>query len=187
MTSSPQCCLYDFPKVHFVFSIPSYTQELLDPDLAWRFGGFCFFRFLFLFSTKLKKKFWQQQPLPPLPITVSQIPSPLPSLLLFREGKSPTRVSPLGHQFTAGLLAFSPIEAILGSLDRGRGSSGRLQSQRQSLLQLLGESHEDQVEHLYECVAALGPTPAYFLVSGSASVSPKVPGQLTLQIFLLCC
>ena len=28
----------------------------------------------------------------------------------------------------------------------------------------------------YECVAALGPTPAYFLVSGSVSVSPKIPG-----------
>ena len=98
------------------------------------------------------------------------------SLLLFREGKTPTKVSPLGHQFTAGLLAFSPSEAMLGSPDWGRESSGRQQSHGQSLLQLLGESHEDQVEHLYECVAALGPTPAYFLVSGSASVSPKVPG-----------
>ena len=76
------------------------------------------------------------------------MPSRLPSFLIFTEGKAPTRESPLGHQFTAGLLAFSPIEAILGSPDRGRGSSGRQQSQRQSLLQLLGESHEDQVEHL---------------------------------------
>ena len=76
------------------------------------------------------------------------MPSRLPSFLIFTEGKAPTRVSPLGHQFTAGLLAFSPSEAMLGSPDWGRESSGRQQSHGQSLLQLLEESHEDQVEHL---------------------------------------
>ena len=54
----------------------------------------------------------------------------------------------LGHQFTAGLSVSSSTEAQPGSPDREIGSSGRQQSH--ALLQLLGDSHEDQVAHLLQ-------------------------------------
>ena len=92
------------------------------------------------------------------------------------KGRLPLRDHPtLEHLVPAGLSISSSAEVQTGSQGRGRGSKGRQQSQRQSLLQFLGDSHEDQAAHLYKCWGGLGSAPAYSLVGGSVSVSPLGP------------
>jgi hypothetical protein len=84
-------------------------------------------------------------PNPPLlPAPPLQIPFPT----------SPSPSSPLGYHttlrypVTVGLSSSSPTKAQLSSRVTERGSSNREQSQRQPPLQLLGDPHEDQGEHL---------------------------------------
>ena len=133
-TLRAQCCLWYFSKVHLLFpySLLHSGALFLDPGWAW---GLCCFLFYLI------KKIWWKQPLPPLFL----VPT---SPLLFREGEALPWVSSLGHQVSAGLDVSSPTEALPGSPDRGRGSSVRPQSQRQSLLQLLGDPYEDQAAHM---------------------------------------
>lgn len=87
-------------------------------------------------------------------------PSPLPHLLLLRQGEAPLGYHPaLGYLVAEGLNTSSPTET---SLFRGRDpKAGR--SQRWPLLQLLGDPPEDQALHPAE---GLEPACACFPVGG---------------------
>ena len=54
----------------------------------------------------------------------------------------------LEHQVEAGISTSYLTAAREVGPGRGRESNGRQQSQRQSLLQLLGDAHEDQHTHM---------------------------------------
>jgi hypothetical protein len=56
----------------------------------------------------------------------------------------PTR----GQLIPAGISTSSPTEVQSGSPDRGKRSNGRQQSQRQTLLQLWGYAHKEQMGYL---------------------------------------
>ena len=83
------------------------------------------------------------------PLSSQYTPPTSPPPLLVRKEEGPWVPTTQAHQITAGLNAFSPTEARQGSPARGRGSSGRQKSQRQSLLQLLGEPPEDIFLKIY--------------------------------------
>ena len=105
----------------------------------------------FFFSPNIFFKFTLQSDyIPPFPsstsLQTSPFITPLPSPQ--RRGAPPGYHPALGHLVPAGLGTSSPTEAQPGSPGRGRGSNGRQQSQRQPLLQLLGDPHEDQAAHL---------------------------------------
>ena len=77
-----------------------------------------------------------------LPVTLSQIYPPLPHSL----GYHPI----LGQQVEVELISFSTTEAWPVSPARRRGSNGKQQSQREPLLQLLEDPHEDQAVYLLQ-------------------------------------
>ena len=71
--------------------------------------------------------------------------------LRLREGEAPPGYHPiLGHLVPIGQRASSLTETWVGSLTRGRIFSGRQESHKQALLQLLGDLHKDQSVHLLE-------------------------------------
>jgi hypothetical protein len=75
----------------------------------------------------------------------------------------------LRHQVEAGLGTSSPTEAGPGiQLGEGDPVVGNRVRDRQPLLQLLGDPHEDQATHLLQMWR--GPVPACSLVGGSVSV-----------------
>lgn len=77
-------------------------------------------------------------------IYVHKFLPPLPSPLLLRKGEVPLGIHPiLGLLVPERLNTSFPTEARLGSPRRGKGSNGRQQSQRQTPLQLLGDTHDD--------------------------------------------
>ena len=69
----------------------------------------------------------------------------LPTFLLLRDRK-PT----LGHLIPAEESTSSSTEVELGSPTTARGCNVRQKNQRQSLLLMLGHSHEDQAAHMLQ-------------------------------------
>ena len=92
---------------------------------------FLFFSIIYLFTLHSKCTL----PSSPLSPTLNKSLSPLPLPLLLKEGEaSHGDHSTLEHLVSSGLGTSSPTEAQPGSPFKGRGSNGRQQSQRQTLL-----------------------------------------------------
>ena len=107
---------------------------------------------------------------------------PLTPLLLLREEEVPLVYHPtLGH-LVARLS--SQTGAQPGSPLRGNGSSDRQGSQRQALLQLLGDHMEIKLHICYKWGGGLNAAPACSLVCGSVSVRPNGP-MLVDSVYLL--
>lgn len=91
---------------------------------------------------------------PSLLSSLSHLHKSFPPIILFPSpqrwgslfGFHPT----LGYQIPAVLSTSFPTVALPGSSARGRGSNGRRWSQTQPLLQLLGDTCEDQAAHLLQ-------------------------------------
>ena len=75
----------------------------------------------------------------------------------------------MAHQVTSKLGTSFPTDARQGRPVRGTGSTGRQQSQGQPLLQLLGDLHEDQGEHLLHMYWDVGAAYVCSLVGGLVS------------------
>ena len=136
-------------------------------------GVFCFFLIDSLYIPI-------QDTLLPLPLVPPQSHAPSPFLSspsLQRRGRIAHEYQPaLAYQVEAGLSISSSTKARQGSPARGRGSTGRQQSQRQPLLLNCWVTHMKINLHVYyKCVGGLGLAHAYSQV-GSVSLSPHGPG-----------
>lgn len=145
--------------------------------MAWRFLGFLFFSFfVFVFSKFKKKSFGSSNP---SLLSQSQHHKSLPHC--------PPSFSSEKVKLLLGYLAWdtNSQQDYLHSLPLrpywavqiGEGDPMAGYRVRDSLCcNCWGNLMKTKLNIFYECVAALGPIPACFLVSGSISVSPKVPG-----------
>lgn len=86
--------------------------------------------------------------LPPVLLgSLSSLPSPLaPPFLLI--SASPEYKPALSYEVAVGLGTPYPIKPSQGSPVRVKGFKGRQQSQRQSMLQLVGVPNEDQAAYV---------------------------------------
>ena len=82
---------------------------------------------------------------PILAPSLTPLTQPLPFSPEKRETLPPRYHPTLAHQIISGPGTFSPTETRQGILVSEVGPAGRQQSQRQSLLQLLGDPHEDLI------------------------------------------
>jgi hypothetical protein len=140
-----------------------------------------FFKSLFIYSLYIPIS------APPLLSESShEDPPAIPPPFSSERGSAPLGITPppLWHimrQFTAWRGASFPTETRQGSPERGMGSIGRHQIQRQPLCQLLGDPHEDKLHICYICGGLhggwLGPACGCSLVVQSLGV-PQGPGYL---------
>ena len=96
----------------------------------------------------------------------------------------------LTHQISSGLSSSSPNESRQGSPARGKGPNGRQESlsQRQPLLQLLGDPHEDQATHLLHICR--GPRTSllhalWLVVQSLSPHEPRLPDSVCLLVVSL--
>jgi hypothetical protein len=84
--------------------------------------------------------------------------SSIPLSFISEKGEAPHEYQHiLANQVTSGVSIFSPTEARQSNPFRETGSTGRQQSQGQTLLQLLEDLCEDQTAHLQHVCGGLGP------------------------------
>jgi len=154
LSSSSLCLFYNSLRLLKLLEIQHSLRQTWDPCAKEERGKRRIFlhpSIHLLFYSFRSFTSWLQVLLPPLlPVPLTRPPPTFFSSLLFmaREVPSGYRSTP-AHQG-----APSPPEVLTKQSGRGKGSSGRQQSQRQPSLLLLGDPHETKLHICYKCVGA---------------------------------